>query len=89
MEEFRESGLEQKAYAEKIGIKPGTLRSMLYRRSRRARRGFAAVEVTGPATSVGVVTIRSPQGVEVELPVTLGEASLRVLLRELLAPCLR
>jgi hypothetical protein len=87
--DFRQSGLSHQAYAEEIGIKLGTLRSMLYRRVRRAKSGFAAVQVTERAAVGGVVTLRWPQGMELDLPLALGETSLRLWVRELLGPCSR
>lgn len=61
---------------------------MLYRRVRRAKSGFAAVQVTERAAVGGVVTLRWPQGIELDLPLALGETSLRRWMRELLGPCL-
>jgi hypothetical protein len=88
--DLRRSGLDHAAYAQKVGMKLGTLRSMMYRqRPERTRAGFAAVQLTDTAPSGAVVTIRWPQGVAVDLPLALGEANLRSWLGEWLAPCLR
>jgi hypothetical protein len=89
--EYRAGELTQEAYAEQIGVKLCTLRTWIYKRKiAPARGGFAAVRLEGGAvTGRDVLTVRWPAGVELELPMSLGEAALRGLLREVLAPCLR
>ena len=87
--EYRQGELSQEEYAQKIGVKVGTLRHWLYRR-RPGTVGFAAVRLEPNRPEPGAaITIRWPQGLELELPLALGEAALRPWLRELLGPCLR
>ncbi len=87
--EYRCGKLTQEEYAEQIGVKVGTLRHWLYRR-RSVPPGFAAVRLAPHQPEPGAaITIRWPQGIELELPLALGEAALRPWLRELLGPCLR
>jgi hypothetical protein len=53
--------------------------------------GFAPVRIVGarPIRSCGAITVRWPQGVEVEVAVDLDGSGVTRLVRELLAPCLR
>jgi len=72
----------------------GTLRNWIYKPARGAANpsgGFVPVQIVGPRSigSRGAVTVRWPQGVEVELAVDLDGSGVMRLVRELLAPCLR
>ena len=97
LREYRASGQTQESFAARIGINVGTLRGWIYKQRPPATADDGALapvrivgEDTRPAkTTRGAVTIRWPQGIEVEVAVNLdGTGSLR-LVRELLAPCLR
>ena len=74
------------------GLRPATLLSWHYlqRRQAKPRPGsqFARV-VQVPAARAGTVTVRWPQGVEVEVAVELDEAGVARVVRDLLAPCWR
>jgi transposase-like protein len=88
--DYRRGELTQEAYAGQIGVKVHTLRSWLYKRKARSPAGFAAVRVEGGGPERGgAVTVRWPQGIEVDLPLALGEPVLRAWLRKLLSPCSR
>jgi hypothetical protein len=95
LSEYRASGLTQEKYAAQAGLKVGTLRAWIYKKRPRGRgdRGhFAPVRIVGgarPLKSGGVVTMRWPQGIEVEIAVALDGPGVGRLVRALLAPCLR
>lgn len=92
---YRASGLTQEQFAAQSGIKVGTLRAWIYKRRTPAVAGsgnFAPVRIvegSHPATPTcrGSVTVRWPQGIEVEIAIDLDSAA--GLVRKLLAPCLR
>jgi hypothetical protein len=93
---YRASGLTQEKFAAQSGIKVGTLRTWIYKRRTPAVAGngsFAPVRIvegSHPATnSRGAVTVRWPQGIEVEIAVDLDRAGVASLVRKLLGPCLR
>ena len=93
---YRVSGLTQERFAAQSGIKVGTLRTWIYKRRAPAVAGsgnFAPVRIvegSHPATnSRGAVTVRWPQGIEVEIAVDLDRAGVASLVRKLLGPCLR
>jgi len=88
--QLRASGLTQRGFAAQAGINLGTLRGWIYkeREPKKKKTGhFAAVEVRGP--KAGAVTVRWPQGVEVEITTELDSAQVIAMVRELLTPCLR
>jgi hypothetical protein len=89
--EYRESGLTQRAYAARAGVSLSSLVRWLHRRDATAEApaGFAAVQLRPEASGGSGVTIRWAEGVEVELPLSLGEATLRRWLGRFLAPCSR
>jgi lambda repressor-like predicted transcriptional regulator len=90
---YRESGLTQRAYAARAGVSLSSLVRWLHRgvAGAEAPAEFAAVQLRPEASRMpeAGVTIRWPQGVEVELPLSLGEATLRRWLGRFLAPCSR
>jgi hypothetical protein len=89
--EYRASGLTQEGFAAQAGINIGTLRGWLYNKQRRSagEEGghFAPVRVSG--ARAGAVTLRWPQGMELEITTELDRAGVVSLVRELLTPCLR
>jgi transposase-like protein len=93
--EYQNSGLTQEQFAVRAGLKIGTLRAWIYKKRpplRPAGGHFAPVRLVDalPVTkSPGTVTVRWPQGMEVEIAVPLDESGARRLVRELVAPCLR
>jgi hypothetical protein len=97
LREYRASGLTQEKFAGQAGIRIGTLRAWIYKQPTAegdAAGGFAPVRIvdrSGPGTGTtrGAVTVRWPQGIEVEIAVDLGGAGVERLVRELLTPCLR
>lgn len=93
---YRASGLTQEQFARQAGIKLGTLRGWIYKQpglGREAPGGFAPVRIVGGTRTNqptrGAVTVRWPQGLEVEIAVELDRAGLEQLVQTLLAPCLR
>ena len=93
---YRASGLTQERFAARSGIKVGTLRTWIYKRRSPAvadRGRFAPVRIVEgphPATnSRGSVTVRWPQGIEVQIAMDLDRAGVAALVRKLLGPCLR
>lgn len=95
--EYRSSGLTQEQFAAKVKIKVGTLRTWIYKKTA-ARRdeagGFAPVRLIADKANAApkarsTVTVRWPQGIEVELAVDLDGTGVERLVRELLSPCLR
>ena len=93
---YRASGLTQEQFAARSGIKVGTLRAWIYKRRTPAVAGsgnFAPVRIVeGPhptTSSRGSVTVRWPQGIEVEIAIDLDSAGAAGLVRKLLGPCLR
>ena len=79
---YRESGLTQRAYAARVGVSLSSLGRWLHA-------GEAAGELP---TEFGSVQLRpeemaGPEGTELELPLSLGEATLRRWLSRFLAPC--
>ena len=93
LQDFRSSGLTQERFAAEHGINVTTLRSWIYKRAGAGNEGggFAPVKIVGarPVGSRQAITVRWPQGVEVELAVDLDGSGVVRLVRELLAPCLR
>jgi hypothetical protein len=86
---YRPSGLTQRAYALQVGVSLASLTRWLHRGSAARPASFATVQVQ-PEQAVGsAVKIRWPEGMEVELPLSLGEVTLRRWLGEFLAPCSR
>jgi hypothetical protein len=95
LREYRASGLTQEQFAERAGVKVSTLRAWIYRK-RPVVSGpgdhFAPVRLVDTlpvAKSPGTVTVRWPQGLEVEIAVKLDDTGALRLVRELVAPCLR
>jgi transposase-like protein len=93
LQDFRSSGLTQVRFAAEHGVNVTTLRSWIYKAAEADDQsgGFAPVQIVG-ARSTGArnaITVRWPQGVEVELAVDLDGSGVVRLVRELLAPCLR
>ena len=96
LREYRASGQTQESFAARLGINVGTLRGWIYKQRPPAPADhgpLTPVRIVGdvpPAklTTRGAVTIRWPQGIEVEVAVALDDASAVRLVRKLLAPCL-
>jgi len=94
---YRASGQTQDKFAAGAGIKVGTLRAWIYKRRPPVsddRGPIAPVRIVGgarlPVTATrGAITVRWPQGIEVEMAIELDGAGVERLIRELLAPCLR
>ena len=92
---YRASGKTQEEFAAQTGLSVGTLRGWPYMRPPAGgERGHLApvriVEGGRPVTEKhGAVTVRWPQGIEVEIAVDLDGAGALQLVRELLGPCLR
>ena len=86
---YRQSGLTQRAYAKQVGVSLTSIARWLRGKGGdgvAASAGFAAVQLRGePAAEISAVKIRWPEGIEVELPRSLGEATLRRCLREVLS----
>ena len=93
LQDFRRSGLTQARFAATHGVSIGTLRNWIYKPAEAGDQagGFAPVQIVGrrPPESRSAITMRWPQGVEVEVAVDLDGSGLVRLVRELLAPCLR
>ena len=90
--EYRASGLTQRAYGARAGISPVSLGRWLRRSAdhvERAPAGFAAVRLREESPTLAAVKIRWPEGMEVELPLSLGERALERWVSALLAPCSR
>ena len=92
MAEYRASGLTAEAFAAQTGLQPATLRTWQYRLQREqappsSSQAFARVQVR--ASRARTLTVRWPQGVEVEVAVDLDEAGVVRVVRDLLAPCWR
>jgi len=89
--EYRASGLTQEGFAAKAGIKLGRLRGWIYPKqggtASEECNHFAPVRVS--AARPGAVTVRWPQGMEVEITMELDSTAVVKLVRELLTPCLR
>ena len=91
--EYRASGLTQERFAAQAGIKLGRLRGWIYPNHKQSRTAneecnhFAPVRVS--AARPGAVTVRWPQGMEVEITMELDSTAVVKLVRELLTPCLR
>ena len=86
---LRESGQTQQAYAKQVGVSLSSIGRWVRGNGQSGapgRAGFAAVQLRAdPVESEGAaVKIRWPEGIEVELPLSLGERSLRRCLREVL-----
>ena len=90
---FRASGLTQVRFAAEHGVKVTTLRNWIYKPTGGDDHpgSFAPVQIVGARgpRPGGRVTVRWPQGVEIELAVDLDGSGVVRLVRELLAPCLR
>ena len=91
---FRASGKTQEEFARQAGMKVGTLRTWIYRRSAvtEDRGRLAPVRIVDGARSPpprGAVTVRWPQGIELEIALDLDGPGALGFVRELLAPCLR
>jgi len=93
LQDFRASGLTQVRFAAEHGVKVTTLRNWIYKPASADDQagGFAPVRIVGarPVDLRSAVTVRWPQGVEVELAVDLDGSGVVRLVQELLAPCLR
>jgi hypothetical protein len=93
LQDFRASGLTQERFAAERRLSIGTLRNWIYKPAETGDQagGFAPVHIVGarPMGSRSAVTMRWPQGVEVELAVDLDGSGVTRLVRKLLAPCLR
>jgi len=89
--EYRASGLTAEEFATRAGLRPATVLSWDYRQRRQAapRPGSAFARVQVPTARAGTVTVRWPQGVEVEVAVGLDEAAVVRVVRDLVAPCWR
>jgi hypothetical protein len=95
--EYRASGLTQEKFAAQAGINVGTLRGWIYKKrpavGGEAPGHLAPVRIVGGARpgppTRGAVTVRWPQGIEVEIAVELDHTGIERLVRTLLAPCLR
>ena len=88
--QLRASGLTQRGFAAQAGINLGTLRGWIYkeREPKKKKTGhFAAVQLSG--AKPGAVTLRWPQGIEVEITTELDQAQVVAMVRELLTPCSR
>jgi transposase-like protein len=91
---YRESGLTQRAYAKQVGVSLASIARWVHGKGQggaQAPGGFAAVQLRAePAAAAdSAVKIRWPEGVEMELPRSLGESILRRCLREVLLSCSR
>ena len=86
--EYRASGLSVEAFAARAGLRPATLLSWHYRQRRQAepRAGSAFARVQVQAARAGTLTVRWPQGMEVEVAVDLDEAGGVRVVRDLVAP---
>lgn len=90
---YRASGLTQAEFAAQAGLRPWSLRNWLSQQ----RRGVAPAASGGPhfasvqlcPAPVGTITVRWPQGVQVEVAVPLDPASVGQLVRELVTSCSR
>lgn len=87
---FRESGQTQQEYAKQIGVSLASIGRWLHGKGQGGTpgpAGFAAVQLRAdPVVAEGpAVKIRWPEGIEVELPLSLGELTLRRCLREVLS----
>lgn len=104
LSEYRASGWTQERFAQRTGIKVGTLRAWIYKMRSSAPSanrdeigaideggGFAPVRIVDavhPVKSRGSVTVRWPQGMEVEIAVELDGVGIERLVRKLVKPCL-
>lgn len=101
LSEYRASGWTQERFAQRTGIKVGTLRRWIYKMRSSANcdeagtidegGGFAPVrivDVVCPVKSQGSVTVRWPQGMEVQIAVELDGVGIERLVRKLVRPCL-
>ena len=90
---YRESGLTQRAYAQQVGVSLASIARWVHGKGQggaAAPAGFAAVQLRAePPAADAAVKIRWPEGVEMELPLSLGEATLRRCLGEVLRSCSR
>jgi hypothetical protein len=97
LRKYRASGQTQESFAARMGINVGTLRGWIYKQRPPATADhgpLAPVRIVDDAraakiTTRGAITVRWPQGIEVEVAVELDNAGALRLVRELLAPCLR
>jgi hypothetical protein len=91
--DYRASGLTQERFAARHRINVATLRNWLYKPalSEALPGGLVPVQLVGPrpASARSAVTMRWPQGVELELAVDLDGDGVVRLLRDLLGPCSR
>jgi len=90
---YRQSGLTQRAYAKQVGVSLASIARWVHGKGQggaAAPAGFAAVQLRAePAAEGSTIKIRWPEGIEVELPRSLGEPTLRRCLREVLLSCSR
>jgi len=92
---YRASGLTQVRFAQGAGIKVGTVRAWSYQMRTSAPNPvgrFAPVRIVDevrPSKSRGAVTVRWPQGMEVEIAVELDGVGIERLVRKLVQPCSR
>lgn len=97
LRKYRASGQTQESFAARMGINVGTLRGWIYKQRPPATADhgpLAPVRIVDDlrptkSTRRGAITVRWPQGIEVELAVELDDTGTLRLVRELLAPCLR
>ena len=87
VKEYKGSGLTQGQYAAREGIHIGTLRRWLSGRKDKASSQFAQVRLNG--ARAGSVTLRWPQGIELEIATQLEGSEVTSLVRELVSSCLR
>lgn len=93
LREYRASGLTQEQFARRAGLKIGTLRAWIYKMrtpDHAPLGGFAPVRIVDdvrPIKSRGSVTVRWPQGMEVEIAVELDGVGIERLVRKLVKPC--
>ena len=86
---YHPSGLTQRAYAAQVGVSLASLSRWLHGGGAVRPAGFATVQLQPEPVVGSAVKIRWPEGMEVELPLSLGEVTLRRWLGEFLSPCLR
>ncbi len=85
LEDYRQSGLSQTAFARERGLNVGTLRGWLYKSRKNQTDGLCEVALrrdSGQADKAAAL-IRLPNGSEVELPLTAGLAWVERMIREL------
>ena len=96
LHEYHASGETPTQFAARVaGLKAGTLRLWLWQQRQRAGSQparFAPVRIVGgspAAKEAGTITVRWPQGLEMEISHGADSVGARRLVRELVTPCLR